>query len=271
MEPLLLHPDTPAWLAWATLLAAAVVIGVAKSGFGGGIGVLAVPLVGNVLAADHAVGVMLPVLIGADLVAVAQHRRERSPRHLRPALVGAFAGIVLAALAVFALLRRDGLGGEASRDALATALAVTVGSVTLTMVALQVFRWCGGRLRRVPDTAWAGALAGALAGFVSAVAHAAGPIMTLYWLEARLDKRKLVATLVVFFFVVNVLKVPFYLLGALISPATLWVSLGMLAAVPVGSMLGLWLHRRVPEGPFTAVMYVAAAIAGARMLGQALG
>lgn len=265
---MLLHPEAPAWLIWGLLLAAAIVIGIAKSGFGGGIGVLAVPLVGNVLAADHAVGVMLPVLMGADLVAVAQHRRDRSVRHLRPALLGGFVGIILAALAVVVLFGGGDQAGDDRRDALATALALTVGVVTLVMVALQVFRWCGGRLRRVPDTPLAGGLAGGLAGFVSAVSHAAGPIMTLYWLEARLDKRKLVATLVVFFFVINAMKVPFYLLGGLISPATLWVSAGMLAVVPVGSLIGLWLNRRVAEGPFTAVMYVAAAVAGLRMVWQ---
>lgn len=252
------------------LLVAAIVIGIAKSGFGGGIGVLAVPLVGNVLAADHAVGVMLPVLMGADLVAVAQHRRDRSMRHLKPALIGGLVGILIAAIAVVALLSGESSEGTARRDILATALALTVGTVTLIMVGLQVFRWCGGRLRRVPDTSWAGGVAGCIAGFVSAVAHAAGPIMTLYWLEARLDKRKLVATLVVFFFLLNLMKVPFYVLGALISSTTLWVSAGMLAAVPIGSLIGFWLHRRVPEGPFTAVMYTAAAIAGGRMVWQVL-
>ncbi len=271
MDTLLFQPDAAPWLIWTLLLSAAIVIGIAKSGFGGGIGVLAVPLVGNVLAADHAVAVMLPVLIGADLVAIAQHRRDRSPEHLRPALLGALVGIALAAAGVVVLLAdRDSAGGDDPRDSLATVLAVTVGSVTLVMVALQVFRWCGGRLRRVPDTPVAGAIAGGLAGFVSALAHAAGPIMTLYWLEARLDKRRLVATLVVFFFVVNMMKVPFYLFGGLITRTTLMVSLGMLVAVPIGSLIGLWLHRRVAEGPFTAVMYVAAAFAGGRMLWQAL-
>lgn len=265
----MLNPDATPWLVWATLLAAAVVIGIAKSGFGGGIGVLAVPLVGNVLAADHTVGVMLPVLIGADLVAIAQHRKHRSGEHLRPALLGGVFGILAAAAAVVALLGGFGAASE-DRASLATLLAVTVGGVTLVMVGLQVFRWCGGRLRRLPDTPFAGGVAGALAGFVSTLAHAAGPIMTLYWLEARLDKRRLVATLVVFFFAVNMLKVPLYLAGGLIALQTAWVSLVMLAAVPVGSFVGVWLHRRVPEGPFTAVMYIAAAVAGARMLWQAL-
>ena len=70
----------------------------------------------------------------------------------------------------------------------------------------------------------------------------------------------------VFFFVVNVAKVPTYAALGLLSGETLMTTLVFLPVVPLGAALGLWMHRRVPERPFVAIMYVGAALAGVRML-----
>ena len=75
--------DVPLWWFITALSLAALILGIAKSGFGGGLGIIAVPLVASCLRVDHAVGVMLPILIAADLVAAWQHRRHWSRRHVR--------------------------------------------------------------------------------------------------------------------------------------------------------------------------------------------
>lgn len=262
----LLQPGTPAPIAWTALLLAAFIIGLAKSGFGGGIGILAVPLVANVLRADHAVGVMLPVLIGADLVAFAQHRRNRSDAHLKPALAGATLG-VLAGFGVLWWLQPPGSDAQGAAR-LAGVLKPLVGGITLAMVGIQVYRWLGGRVPPMSSARRVAVPVGVLAGTASTLAHSAGPIMTVYWLDAKLAKPVLVATLVVFFLLVNLIKVPGYVVWGLIGTHTLALSGVMLAAVPIGSFLGLWLHKRIPDRPFALIMYVAAAAAGGRLLWQ---
>ena len=251
-------------VAAALLLAvAALVIGVAKSGFGGTLNILAVPVVASALRADVAIAVMLPVMLVADAVAVAQHGRHCSGPRVRPALLGSAAGVIASSVLM------AGLAGSPAR--LAWVLQVAVGAVSVAMVAIQGWRLCGGRLPRVPDRPAAAAGAGLASGLLSTLAHSAGPLMAAYLLEARLDKRTLTGTLVVFFGVMNLFKAGAYGAVGLFTREGLLLSLAMLLVLPFGSALGLWLHRRVPEKPFLAVLYAAAALAGGRMLLLAFG
>ncbi len=260
--------------AWVALLVAAVILGIAKSGFGGGIGILAVPLIANVLDAHHTVGVMLPVLIAADIVAVRQHRKHRSPFHLRWSLVGGVVGILAGTVLLLWFTHPPANpaipqpGHDASAD-LARMLQIAVGSVALLMVALQLYRMLGGRLPVMPDVKPTAITVGVAAGFTSTLAHAAGPIMSLYLLETRLSKAQLVSTLAIFFFLLNLAKLPTYLALHLITLQTLAVSAVMIAVVPLGSIAGHWMHHRIPEKPFTLIMYAGAALAGSRMLWMA--
>lgn len=265
-----LIPDgTPTGWAVAALCAGVLITGIAKSGFGGGVGILAVPLLAVALDARVAVGVMLPILIAADVVAVAQHRRERSGFHLRWSLVGGVVGILLGSALLWHFKRGDA-AAAGQGAALTTALNLTVGGVCVVLVALQLYRMLGGRVPRIPQNRPAGVASGGLAGFVSTLAHAAGPVMTIYILDQGLEKRRVVGTLVLFFFVLNLMKLPTFFALGLINTDTLTASALLIALVPLGSLLGLWLNRRIPEKPFTVIMYLGAGVAGAWLVVKGL-
>jgi len=248
------------------MLAAAMVTGIAKSGFGGGIGILAVPLIANALSPDIAIGVMLPVLIAADLVAIIQHRKNRSTPHLNPALIGAVIGVGIGSTALLWVLSHSQHGPALLKQA----LGGTVGLLCLTMVGLQAYKALGGKVPNLPQTSRTAGIVGGIAGFTSTLAHAAGPVMTLYWLQAKLPKAKLIGTLVVFFLLVNTLKIlPYIYPLKLINSHTLMGSLIMLPAVPLGAGIGWWMQKNIPEKPFMWAMYSGALLAGSRLLWQA--
>lgn len=254
-------------IALFALALAVVITGIAKSGFGGGVGILAVPLVAVALDARVAVGVMLPILIAADVVAVVQHRQNRSAFHLKWTLCGGIAGIVLGSILLWNFSSGDTETAERG-DSLKTALNFTVGSVCVLLVSLQLYRMGGGKVPGIPRHRGAGITAGGLAGFVSTLAHAAGPIMTIYILDQGLDKRKIVGTLVLFFFILNLMKLPTFIGLELITIDTLAASALLLPLVPLGSLLGWWLNRLIPEKPFTLVMYAGAGGAGVWLLAK---
>ena len=87
--------------------AAVLIVGISKAGFGGGMGIVAIPLMGAVMPPQHMLGVMLPVLIAADILSNLHHLRNYEWRLLRPLLWGAAAGILLGSIA-FWLLRFAG-------------------------------------------------------------------------------------------------------------------------------------------------------------------
>lgn len=255
-------PDgTPVWWYIAALGLGVLVIGIAKAGFGGGIGIIAVPLIANALPAERAIGVMLPILIFADLFSVYSHRRGVSWSHLRSLLMGAIVGIVLGTCVLWTF--KD-------TGRLTWALNLMVGSICLVFVGIQLFRLMGGRVPRIPPGPIGGAVSGGLAGAVSTIAHSAGPVINLYLLEQKLDKTRLVATMVVFFLVANCMKLPTYFGLGLINVRTLVESALFAAFVPVGIVAGLWMHKRLAERPFTVIMYLGAAAAGGRMLYKAM-
>ncbi len=254
-------PDgTAAWAYYALVIAGVIVMGIAKSGFGGGIGILAVPLIVNAMPADRALGVMLPILIVADSFAVYQHRRQWDWSAMRPALGGAAVGIALGTLLLFLLI--DGDDQRGSTDSVAAVLSVLVGSICLLMVGVQVYRMLGGHVPKLPGNKPTAVGVGASAGFVSMLAHAAGPIMSIYWLDQKLSKRVLTGSLVLFFILVNTAKLPSYVALNWITLETLKESAFFVLFVPIGSLLGIAMHHRIPEKPFTAVMYAGAAAAG---------
>ncbi len=256
-------PDgTPLWWYLTAISTAVVIIGIAKAGFGGGIGILAVPLIANALPAQRALGVMLPILIFADLFAVWHHRRHCSWRHFRWTIVGAVVGVA----AGTAVLWRF----EHSPAGLTALLNLTVGAICLVFVLLQFYRMLGGKFPHIPPGPGGGAGAGGVAGAVSTLAHSAGPVMSIYFLEQKMEKRLLVGTMVFFFFALNCTKLPTYFGLGLINRATLVESTLFFPLVPVGAVIGIWMLKRLPQKPFTFIMYAAAGVAGARMIYKGL-
>ena len=68
-------------LSWSIVFLAVFLIGVTKSGFGSGVGLMIVPMTAIAMGyipgrgSEAALGLLLPLLIAGDLIAVWQYRR----------------------------------------------------------------------------------------------------------------------------------------------------------------------------------------------------
>ena len=81
------------------------------------------------------------------------------------------------------------------------------------------------------------------------MANAAGPIFSLYALAIGLPKFEFVGTSAWFFFIMNLVKVPFsYGLGLIHGP-TLRLNLVLLPPILLGIFIGRWLTQVVPAAP----------------------
>ena len=91
-------------------------------------------------------------------------------------------------------------------------------------------------------------------GITSTIAHAGGPAAAAYLLRFNFDKTTFQATTILTFTIVNIIKLPFYFAIGQFPVSTLSLSLVLLPFAAVGMILGVFLHRMVPQRPFFVLM-----------------
>jgi uncharacterized membrane protein YfcA len=237
---------------WMIVALCAMMIGIAKTGIPG-VGILVVPLMAAVLPARSSVGVLLGILILADLFAAGYYRRHAQWRHVIRLLPAAFAGI---AAGYFGL--------KYVND---TQLKPIIGGIVLTMLAINYWRNRGNAEDTpLPKQWWFCVGIGFVAGVTTMMANAAGPIMIIYLLAMRLPKVQFVGTAAWFFFVVNWLKVPFSANLNLMTAETVKLDLMMLPFVAGGAIAGILVLKRIKQQTFRAVVQILAALAAIKLL-----
>lgn len=242
---------------WAVALACAVLIGTAKTGVPG-LGILVVPVMVWVIGDSLlATGTLLPLLCAADVFAVWYYRRHASAW----ALWRLFPWVIV-----------GGAAGWLVMDRLeAATYGFMIGAILLAMVAIHVFR------KRVPDQAITPSLAraaffGLLAGFSTMTANAAGPVMNVYLLSMALPKDQFMGTGAWYFLIINLAKVPAYLLldPPIITPTTLLIDLVVLPGILVGAFWGRWIYERLPQRAFEWTVLTLTAVGGVMLMGKQL-
>jgi uncharacterized membrane protein YfcA len=243
-------PDDPQILIIA--LVAAVCIGLAKAGFSG-ISMVSVVLLADIYGAKASVGLALPLLIAADLMAYPAFLKHGSWKPVWKLLPATLVGILLG----WWLL------GEIDD----TVARRVIGGCVLAMVLIQAFR----KLRpvffdRLSESHGFGIAAGALGGFATMLANAAGPVIQLYFLARRLPKMEMIGIGARFFLLVNLIKIPLNAHLSLITSESLLVNLKLLPGVVLGIIAGRWLIGRVPQAVFEWMIVGFAFVAALRLL-----
>jgi len=237
---------------WALLVVAGMFFGFSKTGIPG-ISILSVGLLANLMPAKQATGVVLPLLIFADVFAFFVYRRNLDWRRVGRLLPWAVGGVVLGWLAL----------GRISNEQTAR----LVGVILVLMLGLHAWR----QRRNPAEVAahapgWFGPAMGLFAGFTTMIANAAGPVMTLYLLAMRLNKFEFLGTGAAFFLLINWIKVPFAVHLHLIDASSLRLNLWLLPAVALGALLGRPLVERVNQRLFENLALGFAVLAAIRLL-----
>lgn len=237
-------------LLWICALLGALMIGVSKAGITG-LSILSVALFAHVFpSSKQASGLILPLLIFGDLVAVLSYRTHTQWRYVWKLMPWTAGGVVLGYFA---------LGHISDRTA-----RIMIGVIIVSLCALGYWRRYAG-VRSEESERWHWMLAAALgvtAGFVTLVANAAGPLMALYLIAMRLPKMQFVGTAAVFFMVLNLFKVPFMVNLGLITAQSFKFNLLLAPAVLLGAVVGRWALVRINQQLFENLVLALSAIAG---------
>lgn len=283
----------------AALAAAAMLVGFSKTAVSGA-NTISLAVFAAVLPARESTGVLLPVLIAGDVLAVLTYRRHAHwPTLWRlfpavavgvligtgflfwadDAVVRTSIGAILLLMAGVTLWRRrstepartaaatggDGAGGQDAADG---GGAVHDGTEAHDGTAAD-----GGGA--VPDGTVVGRAGrgrimarsyGVLGGFTTMVANAGGPVMSLYLISAGFQKLGFLGTSAWFFLIVNTAKVPFSAGLGLIDAKSLLLDAALVVFVVPGAFIGRACVHRINQRLFERLVIGATVLGGAQLL-----
>lgn len=230
-----------------------LLIGFAKSGMPSS-GIFGVAVMAILFPAKESVGLLLPMLVTADIFAVSYYRRKAIWKHLLGLLPWVAAGM---AGGYFVLEWSDN-----------RVLQVLIGVTVLALVVLHLLKnQLNSRVEKMIDTSiWFTAIIGLLAGFTTMIGNAAGGIITLYLLSKRLNKTEFVGTGAWLYFMINASKLPLFASLGLITWHTLTYDLWMIPVIVAGGFLGLYVIKIVPEVWYQRILLILTTIGAIRLL-----
>jgi uncharacterized protein len=231
---------------WSIAILAALLVGFSKTGISG-LGMLFVVMFAQLMPAKQATGVVLPLLCFGDLIAVLSYRQHAQWRHVWRLFPWTAAGVIAGWLAMNHIDERQA--------------RYLIGGIVLSLVGVHLFRRARGGGHEAEHGVWFPPIIGILAGFTTLVANAAGPLMAIYLLAMRLPKMEYVGTAAVFFFLMNLFKVPFMVELGLINRSSLGLNLALAPAVFVGAMVGRKLLPKINQRIFENLALTLAVIA----------
>jgi uncharacterized membrane protein YfcA len=258
------------WQSLTLVTIAVLFIGIAKAGFGGGLGMLTTPL--TVLAFSQigkappfAIGTLLPLLCAGDAFSLWHYWGRWRKDNLKYLLPGTVVGIIIGVQLIDRFTPRG--------------VNIAIGIIAVLFVVFQLTK--EKILRRegtFQPTHVIGIPTGLGIGITSSFAHGAGPVAALFLFPQRLPKETYVATNILVFTCVNWLKMPFFMIDqsmiplplfakhAIINAETLWMGLKLFPLVPVGVWIGVWLNQRFSESGFVKFVLAALFLTGLQLI-----
>ncbi|GGV07928.1 UPF0721 transmembrane protein [Streptomyces filipinensis] len=244
---------------FAALAFAALLVGFSKTAVSGA-NTVSLAVFAAVLPTRASTGVLLPVLIAGDVLAVLTYRRHAHWPTLWRLFPAVAAGVVAGTL--FLMWADDGI------------VRTSIGAILLLMAGVTLWRRRRENSGRAeapdPVTTRAGRAKarsyGVLGGFTTMVANAGGPVMSLYLLSAGFRKLGFLGTSAFFFLIVNVSKLPFSAGLGLIDGRSLLLDAALAVFVVPGALFGTWAVNRINQRLFEQLVIAATIVGGAQLL-----
>jgi len=240
---------------YALIAAGALTVGLGKSGLPG-IGNLAVVFLAIAVPAKASVGLLLPILVAADIFAVAIYRKHTLWPYIFKLAPWTIAGIFCG---YFVFSRVN--------DAQVRTL---IGIILLTMTAVHFIRKRMRAKSLKEDTLLQQktfiAATGMIGGFATMVANAGGPVAALYFIAAGLPKYAFIGTAAWFFFLVNVFKIPFMMDLGIINFDSMKLSLSFMIFAVAGALIAPLLVKHINQRVFEVLIWVFVVIGGLKLI-----
>lgn len=229
----------------------AFLLGISKAGIKG---IAALIVTGLALAygAKNSTGIMMPLLICGDIMAVSYYKRHVKWGYIKKLLPWMILGVLLG---VF--------GGQAISEKTFTysMVIIILGSV------FMMYYWEQKKNKVIPSHWSFSGLMGVLAGFTTMIGNLAGAFANIYFLAMRLPKNEFIGTAAWLFFIINVFKIPFHVLvWETINTSSIVISTTLLPSVIIGFLVGIQIVKKIENDNYRKLILLFTALGGIAIL-----
>ncbi|MFD2561391.1 sulfite exporter TauE/SafE family protein [Aquimarina rubra] len=226
---------------------AAMILGMSKSGLKG-MGILIVTMMALVYGAKASTGIVLPLLIFADILAVIYYNRHTQWKYLIKFLPWMIGGVLVA---VF-------VGKDLSEEVFKRGMAIIIIISVVIM-----FLWERYEKKNIPTAMWFAGSTGFLAGFTTMIGNLAGAFSNIFFLAMRIPKNEFIGTAAWLFFIINLVKLPFHVFSwKTVTQQSLLIDLYLIPGVLLGFIIGLKVVKLFKDQQYRRFILVMTAIGG---------
>jgi hypothetical protein len=238
-------------LQWIAICFAVFLLGLSKSGIKG-IGIVLVIILAFVFGEKASTGILLPMLICADIMAVIYYNRHANWNYIGKLMpwmvIGVLVGVWLGSLISEVLFKR--------------AMAIII------IVSVLIMFYSEHRpAANIPSNPIFSISAGFFSGFSTMIGNLAGPITNVYFLAMRLPKNEFIGTTAWLFFIINVFKLPFhFLVWKTVTKETLALNAVLFPVIVISFFSGIWIVKQLSNINYRRLILIITASGGALML-----
>ena len=216
---------------WALIALCAFLVGMSKTGVQG-VSMVVIPILALIFGGKNSTGILLPILIMADVFGVSYYNQHANWKHVLRALPWAIAGVLLALYV-----------GDVVDDRQFTNI---IAMVVFFSLGLMLWRDVFHKGNYTPSNRYFPIVMGFFGGFATMIGNAAGPVFAIYLLALRLPKNEFIGTAAWFFFIINIIKLPLHVwVWKTINWSSLAVDVITLPTIILGAVTGIWLVKKI--------------------------
>ena len=239
------------FLFFITVIPAIILYGIAKSGLGGSMTLISIPLMTIVMPLNEALGIVLPILIFSDFIATYKYRKEFDLPTLKLMVPFAAIGVVIGSL-TFSYFSEE-------------LLKFIIGLMGF-LFAGHYFFLKKNKEAKSEKNFFKGGICSTISGFTSFCVHAGGTPLSIYLLPLRIEKSKYVGTRVLYFTFVNLVKLPIYIYLSMINLNNLKISFFLMPLVVIGVLIGYYLVKVIEEKLFYNIIYILIFLSSSKLI-----
>ncbi|WP_298237400.1 sulfite exporter TauE/SafE family protein [uncultured Algibacter sp.] len=236
---------------WAAICIAVFLLGLSKAGIKG-IGIIIVVILAFVFGEKASTGILLPMLIIADIFAVIYYNRHARWDYIKKLIPWMIIGVLVGVW----------IGNDISEVIFKRMMAIIIIASVLIMFYTE-----NRKSNSIPTNKLFSSGTGFLAGFTTMIGNLAGPISNIYFLAMRFPKNEFIGTAAWLFFIINVFKLPFhFFVWKTVTLQTLVLNSIMVPVVILGFFIGVALVRLISNVNYRRFILIVTAIGGVILL-----